>query len=122
MVIHLLMEIFAIPYVQDILRVVARAQQSVTGSISGVVIDPAGSAVSQALVTLTNVAQGTIRSFTTPSDGAFSFTTLEAAHYTLRVAGSSGFAGISNLSTSWLDRSCRFQSSSISLLARHKSK
>lgn len=71
---------------------VAHAQQLAAASISGVVTDPAGSAVSQAAVTLTNVAQGTSRSFTTQKDGSFSFPTLEAAHYTLKVAASSGFA------------------------------
>ena len=36
--------------------------------------------------------QGTVRSFTTQNDGVFSFTTLEAATYSISVATSSGFA------------------------------
>jgi len=68
------------------------AQQLATANISGSVTDPAGRPVSQATVTLTNVAQGTVRSFTTQNDGSFSFTTLEAAHYSLSITASSGFA------------------------------
>lgn len=70
----------------------AGAQQSATGDIGGTVIDPGGKFIPQVVVTLTNVAQGTIRTFTTHSGGAFNFATLEAANYTLSVAGPSGFA------------------------------
>lgn len=44
------------------------------------------------MVTLTNPSQGTVRTFTTQSDGAFSFPTLEAASYSLSATASSGFA------------------------------
>jgi len=67
------------------------AQQLATASISGTVIDPAGNAVSGALVTLTNVAQGTVRTFMTEREGNFAFTTLAAAEYKLAVAEVSGF-------------------------------
>jgi hypothetical protein len=69
-----------------------QAQQSATGSIAGTVIDPSSSPVAKAAITLTNVSQGTVRTFTTQSDGVFSFTTLEAATYSISVANSSGFA------------------------------
>lgn len=68
------------------------AQQLATASISGTLTDPAGNAVPNAVVTLTNASQGTVRAFTTRQDGAFSFTTLEAATYMLSVRASSGFA------------------------------
>ncbi|HEX5433761.1 MAG TPA: carboxypeptidase-like regulatory domain-containing protein, partial [Candidatus Angelobacter sp.] len=68
------------------------AQQLATASISGTVTDPAGNAVPGVTVALTNSSQGTVRTFTTQQDGAFSFTTLEAATYTLSVTASSGFA------------------------------
>jgi len=68
------------------------AQQSASGTISGVVSDPSGKVVSQVAVSLTNQAQGTVRIFTTQNDGSFSFTTLEAATYRLTIASSTGFA------------------------------
>ena len=68
------------------------AQQLATGNINGAVSDPSGKAVSQVAVSLTNLAQGTIRTFTTQNDGLFSFTTLEAATYKLAVAAPTGFA------------------------------
>jgi Carboxypeptidase regulatory-like domain len=71
---------------------VSRAQQSAAGSIGGTVTDPSGKSVEKAVVTLTNTAQGTVRTFTTQNDGTFSFTTLEAADYTLSAAVQSGFA------------------------------
>ena len=69
-----------------------QAQQSATGSIGGTVTDPSGTLVSNAAVTLTNTSQGTIRTFTTRNDGVFSFTTLEAADYSVSATGPSGFA------------------------------
>ena len=69
-----------------------RAQQSATGSIGGTVTDPSGSLVSNTSVTLTNTSQGPVRTFLTRNDGVFSFTTLEAADYTLSATASSGFA------------------------------
>ncbi len=80
----LLLALFLIPCLQ--------AQQLATGNISGTVMDPSGKAVAKVGVTLTNVSQGTERSFTTGEDGVFSFTTLEAANYMLSAAAASGFA------------------------------
>ena len=55
-------------------------------------MDPSGKAVAKAVVTLANNAQGTERTFATQNDGVFSFTTLEAANYSLSASVSSGFA------------------------------
>ena len=68
------------------------AQQSAGGVIRGTITDPAGKSVERATVTLTNVAQGTVRTFTTQNDGVYAFTTLEAANYTLAASAPSGFA------------------------------
>src|ERR1019366_1815970 len=70
----------------------SHAQLLATGNIDGVVTDPSGKSVARVVVTLTNVAQGTARTFATQNDGVFSFTTLEAAHYTLTATVPSGFA------------------------------
>src|SRR5579864_460264 len=80
----LLFVLFLIPSLQS--------QQLATGSIGGTVTDPAGRAVANIAVTLTNASQGTERVFTTKDDGVFSFATLEAANYSLSAAGGSGFA------------------------------
>jgi outer membrane receptor protein involved in Fe transport len=69
-----------------------RAQQAATGSIGGTISDPSGKFVARTVVTLTKVEQGTVRTFTTQNDGVFSFTTLEAANYTITAEAPSGFA------------------------------
>jgi hypothetical protein len=69
-----------------------QAQQAATGSIGGTISDPSGKFVARAVVTLTKVDQGTVRTFTTQNDGVFSFTTLEAAKYTINAEAPSGFA------------------------------
>lgn len=74
-----------------VLGVSAHAQLA-TASLRGQVIDPSGSTVANAQVTLTNVRQGTTRVFTTQSDGVFSFASLEAAAYTVSIATREGFA------------------------------
>ena len=68
------------------------AQQLATARIAGTVTDPSGKTVDNVVVTLTNSGQGTVRTFTTQNDGTFSFTTLEAANYSLSAAASTGFA------------------------------
>src|SRR5271165_3800590 len=68
------------------------AQQLATANINGTVTDPSGKSLGNVVVSLTNVRQGTVRIFTTGSDGVFSFATLEAAGYTLSADGASGFA------------------------------
>jgi Carboxypeptidase regulatory-like domain len=68
------------------------AQQLATASVGGTVTDPAGRTVANVVVTLKNSAQGTARSFTTQSDGAYFFTTLPASSYALTASASQGFA------------------------------
>jgi outer membrane receptor protein involved in Fe transport len=70
----------------------SNAQQLASARIIGVVTDPSGKVVQHATVTITNLAQGTTRSFDTQENGSFSFTTLEAAKYRLTVAPPTGFA------------------------------
>jgi outer membrane receptor protein involved in Fe transport len=70
----------------------SQAQQLATASISGAVTDPTGKSVGSIVVTLTNIRQGTVRTFTTRGDGVFSFETLEAASYELSTASVSGFS------------------------------
>ena len=60
--------------------------QSVTGQISGVVVDPAGAVIPGATVELTHDLSQTIRKYTTESNGAFIFTGLIPGAYSLRVA------------------------------------
>jgi hypothetical protein len=66
--------------------------QLATARISGTVTDPSGRTASGVVVTLTNSTQGATRVFTTDRDGIFSFTTLEAADYSLAAAEATGFA------------------------------
>jgi hypothetical protein len=63
-----------------------------------VVTDPTGKAVQNVTVTLTNLAQGTVRTFETREDGSFAFTTLEAAAYRLQV-DAPGFATLQQNTT-----------------------
>lgn len=72
----LLLFLFALPIANG---------QSVTGQISGVVVDPAGSLVPGATVQLTHDLSQTVRNFTTESTGAFIFTGLVPGAYSLRV-------------------------------------
>jgi hypothetical protein len=68
------------------------ALQAATGTIGGTISDPSGKFVARAVVTLTKVEQRTVRTFNTQNDGVFSFTTLEAAKYTITAEAPSGFA------------------------------
>jgi hypothetical protein len=70
------------------------AQQLATANVGGTVTDPAGNAIAGAVVTLTSVAQGTVRTFATQHDGSFFFSSLPAARYNLSVASVSGLGGI----------------------------
>jgi len=64
--------------------------QTATGSISGLVKDPSGSALSGANATLTNTATNEARSVTTNTVGLYSFLLLPLATYRLEVK-QSGF-------------------------------
>ena len=66
--------------------------QSVTGQISGVVVDPAGATIPGAIVQLTHDLSQTVRRFTTEASGSFIFTSLVPGSYSLRVS-QAGFKG-----------------------------
>ncbi|MCX6626762.1 MAG: carboxypeptidase regulatory-like domain-containing protein [Candidatus Solibacter sp.] len=66
--------------------------QSVTGQISGVVVDPAGATVPGATVQLTHDISQQVRKYTTESNGAFIFTGLVPGSYSLHAA-QAGFKG-----------------------------
>src|SRR5689334_16476750 len=57
----------------------------VTGSISGAVVDPTGSAIVGAVVKLTNEGTGAVRSDTTGVEGGFVFNAMQPAFYTVSV-------------------------------------
>ena len=59
--------------------------QSVTGQISGIVVDPAGAIVPGATVQLTHDLSKPVRKFTTESNGSFIFTGLVPGAYSLHV-------------------------------------
>ena len=59
--------------------------QSVTGQISGNVVDAAGAVIPGAAVTLTNDLSQQVHSFTTDSNGSFVFTSLVPGNYSLKV-------------------------------------
>ena len=75
-----------------IMQLQAHSQQLATASLGGTVVDPTGLSISLATVTLTNPAQGTVRTFTTEKDGGFSYTNLAAGEYVLAVHGVAGFS------------------------------
>src|SRR5260370_5158839 len=66
--------------------------QSVTGQISGVVVDPAGAVVPGADVQLIHDLSQTIRHFATEASGSFFFTGLVPGTYSLKIART-GFKG-----------------------------
>ncbi len=66
--------------------------QSVTGQISGTVVDPAGATVPGATVQLTHDLSQQVRKFVTESNGSFIFTSLVPGSYSLHVA-QAGFKG-----------------------------
>src|SRR5688500_12104917 len=59
--------------------------QTITGSISGAVIDINGGVIPGATVTLTGDKTAEHRSVTTDSDGRFSFAALQPGTYSLRI-------------------------------------
>ena len=66
--------------------------QSVTGQISGIVVDPAGASVAGAKVQLIHDQSQTVHNYTAESNGSFFFTGLVPGAYSLRVA-QAGFKG-----------------------------
>jgi iron complex outermembrane receptor protein len=73
----------------------AAAQQSVTASVSGNVLDPTGSAVKNATVVVTNESTSQV-SKTTDAQGHFSVAGLAPGSYTVEVSASGFAADTSN--------------------------
>jgi Carboxypeptidase regulatory-like domain len=71
----------------------AMAQQA-TANVTGVVKDPAGAAVPNAQVELTNVNTGVVRKTATNSDGVYDFPSVVPGSYSMQ-ASASGFAAVS---------------------------
>jgi hypothetical protein len=67
--------------------------QSITGTISGTVVDPSGAIVPGAEVTLTNEATGTTYNTASSDAGEFVFTGLQPARYALKIE-KAGFRGV----------------------------
>ena len=61
------------------------AAQTVTGTISGTVVDPNGAVVSGATVTLTNDRTNEKRDLTTNESGRFSFASVQPGVFTIRI-------------------------------------
>jgi hypothetical protein len=59
--------------------------QSSTGTISGRVMDPSGSVIAGAQVTIQNEIQKDVRTFTTQANGEFTFTNVQPGQYTVTV-------------------------------------
>jgi hypothetical protein len=64
----------------------AAMAQSVTGQISGTVVDPGGAVIAGATVQLTNDLTRQARPFTTESNGGFIFTDLVPGDYSVHIA------------------------------------
>ena len=61
------------------------AAQTVTGTISGTVVDPNGAVVAGATVTLTNDQTNEKRDLTTNESGRFSFASVQPGVFTVRI-------------------------------------
>ena len=70
---------------------VARGQGITTGGIAGMVVDPAGSVIAGATITLTNNATGAKYTQTSRTDGEFNLLNLPIGVYTLTIS-STGFS------------------------------
>src|SRR5579871_527392 len=69
----------------------AVAQQN-TGDVLGIVTDPSGAAVPNAMVTIVNLATQEKKTLTSNESGAFTFSNLNPGHYQVTIVG----AGFSN--------------------------
>src|SRR5215475_11554793 len=83
------MKIFSLGHVAAVtllaFTVIAKAQTAATGTIRGVITDPSGSLAPSVTVTLAP-AEGTPRTATTDTKGAYQFTGIAAGSYTVRAA------------------------------------
>src|SRR5260370_9122588 len=61
------------------------AQMTITGSISGTVVDPSGSAVPDAKITLTSQTTKEIREAATNESGAFNLVPVQPDTYSIKV-------------------------------------
>jgi hypothetical protein len=68
----------------------ASLAQQITGSVTGTVTDPAGAAVTKAVIQLTNTGTGAVQSAATDESGNFRFLLLPPGTYSLQVS-SAGF-------------------------------
>ena len=59
--------------------------QTETGQITGTILDPSGAQVPNAKITITNVANGAVRTFNTTASGVYAVTNLQPATYKVRV-------------------------------------
>src|SRR6266478_2502388 len=59
--------------------------QTVTGTITGTIVDSTGAVVPNGKVTVTNEATGAERSLTTTDTGVFIFTSLPPTNYSVKV-------------------------------------
>src|ERR1700758_4930449 len=66
----------------------AVAQSLTSGDITGSVTDPSGAAISNAQVTLKNIATGTTQTHTTNDQGTYRFSLLSPGAYTVSVSAS----------------------------------
>jgi Carboxypeptidase regulatory-like domain len=64
------------------------AQMTVTGSVSGIVVDPTGKTVPAAKITLTSETTRAIREATSNESGAFSIVAVQPDAYSVKVAHS----------------------------------
>ena len=69
----------------------ANAQGITTGTITGSVVDPSGSAIPNAQITITSNSQGTTRKTTSGTAGDFSISAVPIGQYTLTISAS-GFS------------------------------
>src|SRR5437667_2202312 len=78
------LRLLCVLFVAQILCIPALAQ-TITGSISGTVTDPAGGIIPGASVTVVNEQNKETRSSTTDGEGRFSFAALQPGIYTIKI-------------------------------------
>src|ERR1035438_261706 len=79
--------------VAGLMPLVATAQQA-TANVNGVVKDPAGAAIANGQIELTNENTGVVRKTSTTTDGIYNFPSVVPGVYSMQ-ASASGFAAVS---------------------------
>jgi hypothetical protein len=79
--------------VAGLMPLVATAQQA-TANVNGVVKDPAGAAIANAQIELTNVNTGVVRKTSTTTDGIYNFPSVVPGVYSMQTSAA-GFAAVS---------------------------